>query len=267
MLYGAKNGAVKIDGADMHYITYGTGKRVLIILPGLGDGLRMVKGAAVPFAYSYRIFARDYKVYVFSRRDPIQEPCTFDQMAEDIKLAMDKLNIGIADFLGVSMGGMIAQRFAYMYPERLGKLVLAVTAIGCGETLRPALDTWMEMAEQGDYRALMIDTAEMMYTGSYLKLMRIGYPFLSLMKPNSYRRFLTMCRSIIEADKGAPVEQISASTLIIGADQDKVAGVESSYELARRIPDAKMHIFRGYGHGVYDETEDFKKVVADFLKR
>ena len=63
------------------------------------------------------------------------------------------------------------------------------------------------------------------------------------------------------------MEQISASTLIIGADQDKVAGVESSYELARRIPGSKMHIFRGYGHGVYDETEDFKKVVADFLKR
>ena len=55
--------------------------------------------------------------------------------------------------------------------------------------------------------------------------------------------------------------------MIIGADQDKVAGVESSYELARRIPGAEMHIFRGYGHGVYDETEDFKKVVADFLKR
>jgi len=267
MLYGAKNGAVKIGGADMNYISYGTGKRVLIILPGLGDGLRMVKGAAVPFAYSYRIFARDYKVYVFSRRDPIQDPCTFGQMAEDIKLAMDRLNIGRADFLGVSMGGMIAQYFALNYPERLGKLVLAVTAAGCKEILRPTLETWMDLAEQQDYKSLMIDISEKMYEGSYLRLMRICYPLLTLVKPKSYRRFQVMCRSIMNADPALPVENITAATLVIGADQDKVAGVESSRELARRISGAKCYIFQGYGHGLYDETEDFKKVVADFLRR
>ena len=50
MLYNAKNGAVKIGDTTMDYIRFGTGKRILVILPGLGDGLRTVRGTALPMA-------------------------------------------------------------------------------------------------------------------------------------------------------------------------------------------------------------------------
>lgn len=267
MFYGAKNGSLKIDNANMHYISYGTGKRVLIILPGLGDGLRMVKGAAVPFSYEYRIFAKDYKVYVFSRREPLQENCTIEGMADDIKYAMDRLNIGQADFFGVSMGGMIAQQFALRYPERLGKLVLAVTAPSCGSTLLSILLRWEEMAKQGDYRSLMIDTAEMMYQKNYLRVLRMLYPFLALVKPKSFERYLRMSRAIRNFAPDMPIENIQAPTLVLGGEDDKVAGVEGSRELFSRIPNCTCYIYQGYGHGVYAEARDFNSHVMDFLRR
>ena len=46
MVFNAKNG--KIAGAE--YIRFGTGQRVLIMLPGLGDGLKTVGGTALPMA-------------------------------------------------------------------------------------------------------------------------------------------------------------------------------------------------------------------------
>ena len=50
MLYNAKNGTLKIGGSEMDYIRFGTGERILVMLPGLGDGLRGVKGTALPMA-------------------------------------------------------------------------------------------------------------------------------------------------------------------------------------------------------------------------
>ena len=42
----AKNGTVSIPGSSMEYIRFGSGERILVLLPGLGDGLRTVKGSA-----------------------------------------------------------------------------------------------------------------------------------------------------------------------------------------------------------------------------
>ena len=51
----------------MDYVTFGKGKDPMVIIPGLGDGLQTVKGMAMPFLITYRILAKRYKIYVFSR--------------------------------------------------------------------------------------------------------------------------------------------------------------------------------------------------------
>ena len=69
MLYNAKNGTLEFSGNTMDYIRFGSGKRALGILPGLGDGLQTVKGTALPMAFMYRLFAKDFTVYAFSRKN------------------------------------------------------------------------------------------------------------------------------------------------------------------------------------------------------
>ena len=86
MLYHAKNG--HINGTD--YIRFGTGCRNLVILPGLGDGLQTVKGTALPMAWMYRIFARDFTVYCFSRKTELPQGHSTRDMARDLKEAMGR---------------------------------------------------------------------------------------------------------------------------------------------------------------------------------
>ena len=109
MFYHAKNGNLKIDETDMDYISFGNGKKKLVMIPGLGDGLKTAKGMAIPFAILYRSFAKDYTVYVFSRKNRLDEGYTTRDMAKDLHKAMSKLGIERADIVGVSQGGMIAQ--------------------------------------------------------------------------------------------------------------------------------------------------------------
>ena len=89
MFFDAKNG--KINGTE--YIRFGTGQRVLIILPGLGDGLKTVGGTAVPMAVMYRMFAKDFTVYMFSRREDLPVGHSTRDMAKDLADSMDDLGI------------------------------------------------------------------------------------------------------------------------------------------------------------------------------
>ncbi len=50
MFYNAKNNNIKIEQSNMDYVSFGVGNKNLIIIPGLGDGLRTVKGMAVSLA-------------------------------------------------------------------------------------------------------------------------------------------------------------------------------------------------------------------------
>ena len=69
MFWNAKSGSVHIDNTEMDYITFGMGKENLVMIPGLGDGLTTVKGMAAILAFTYKSYAKDYKVYIFSRKN------------------------------------------------------------------------------------------------------------------------------------------------------------------------------------------------------
>ena len=62
MLWNAKNGSIPMGNAVMQYAAFGRGHRTLVLLPGLGDGLRSVKGTALPMAFLYRRFAKNFRV-------------------------------------------------------------------------------------------------------------------------------------------------------------------------------------------------------------
>ena len=195
MLLHAKNGTAA--GAD--YIRFGTGRKNLILLPGLGDGLRTVKGTALPMALYYRSLAKDYTVYIFSRKRELSRGCTTRDMARDLKEAMDALGLEKASLVGVSMGGMIAQHFAADYPQRLEKLVLAVTSGRENPVLLESLNEWQACAKAGDHMALMDSNIRRIYSDAYYRKNKWMIPLTgNLMKPKSYDRFLIMaeaCRS------------------------------------------------------------------------
>lgn len=266
MALNAKNGVIPMGDTEMEYIRFGTGKRNLIMLPGLGDGLRSVKGTALPFGLMYRQFARDFTVYAFSRKRKMPQGCTTRDMAMDVKLAMDELGIEKADVFGVSMGGMIAQHLAAAYPDRVGKLILAVTASQPNSVMTQSVTEWMAQARAGDHRALMDSNLKKIYSAEYYRKNKWMVPFLGVMtKPKSYERFLVMAQACMTHDAYSRLSEIKSETLVIGGGKDEILGPEPSIILAAEIPGAKLNMFPQWGHGVYEEEKTFHSLVIDFL--
>lgn len=71
----------------------------------------------------YRVIAVDQIGFGKSTK-PDHYQYSFHQLAANTKMILDSLNIGKINVLGHSMGGMVATRFALMYPEMTEKLIL-----------------------------------------------------------------------------------------------------------------------------------------------
>ena len=268
MFYHAKNGSVRVGNSEMDYISFGNGNRDLIMLPGLGDGLTTVKGMALVFSVLYRIYAKEFRVYVFSRKNHMQEGYSTREMAKDQAEAMAALGISKADVIGISQGGMIAQYLAIDYPDLVNRLILVVTSAKPNEITEEVVGAWMEMASQGNYRDLMVDTAEKSYSESYLKKYRLFYPLLGRMgKPKSFKRFLIQAASCIAHDAYAELDKIICPTLVIGGDCDKIVGPASASAIADKIKGSELFIYKGLGHAAYEEAKDFHERVLNFFMR
>lgn len=176
MFYNLVEGKVKAGNTYLDYIAFGKGEKNLIIIQGLN--VRDIKGSGISLAVMYRIFARDYRIYLFDRRRDVPEGFSNWDIANDIYKAICELGIERADVFGVSQGGMIAMALAIEHSETVNKLVLCATASRPNETILSVVGRWREYALKGDYLSLNRETFSLMYTEKYLRKYRMIIPIL-----------------------------------------------------------------------------------------
>lgn len=270
MLFHARAAQVEVSGTTMNYVEFGRGAKPLIILPGLGDGLGPVQGKAqaAALALSYRCFAREFKVYLFSRKNQLEAGCTTRSMAQDMAQALDALGLARVCVMGVSQGGMIAQWLAIDCPERVEKLVVGVSAARPNELLNTGVRRWMGFAQKGDHKALMIDTCQSIYTPKTQKRYKLLYPFMGSMgRPKSFDRFLNQAGACLTHNTYDELKKVICPTLILAGGADRVVGVAASQELAQQIKGSRLVVYEGQGHAAYEEVQAaFNGQVLEFLR-
>ena len=263
----AKNLRLKLPEGETDLIRFSAGRKALVMIPGVGDGLKTVGGMALPFALLYRSLAKDFTVYVFSRRIELAEHTTTREMSRDLNRAMEALGLTRVAVVGVSQGGMIAQWLAIDHPDKVERLVLAVTLGRPNPTVEDVIRRWTEMAKRGDYRGIMLDTAERSYSEKRVRRMRVAFRLLgNLGRPRSFGRFLIQAESCTTHDALDRLGDIACPALVIGGTEDRIVTGRASEEIAERIPGCRLYMYEGLGHGLYEEAPDFLRRVADFCR-
>ena len=266
-MYSAKNATLSINGKTVDYVTFGTGNQPLVIIPGLGDGLQTVKGMAMPFSITYRILADRYKIYVFSRINELRQGYTTRDMAADVAEAMEVLTITSAYVMGISQGGMIAQWLAADFPERVQKLILAVTTAKPSQLARERIEHWQKLSQSGNFKHLMLDIAQHSYTQKSYQKWRLLYNVMGIFgRIKDKQRIDIQSVSCLKHDSLDFLEKINCPTLIIEAEKDDVLGVDGSLELHQHIKDSQLTILPECGHALYEQNKDFQKRVLVFLE-
>ncbi len=254
---------IKLDESYINVIKFGCGSKNMVIISGIS--LCGLEGQGKTIADAYKIFADEYRVFLFERKKDLSKNYAIDTMADDIYNAMNKLNIKSAYFYGVSQGGMIAQKLAVKHPQAVKKLALCSTVCRVNKTITNVLNNWIKYAEICDVVSLNRQFAKDVYSKDYR--MRFKDVFLQLENIGTYDdciRFCILAKSIFAFDIYKQVNNIKCPVFVLGSEKDGVIGKDGILEIANKLK-CSSFIYKQYGHAVYDEAPDIKNRIKNFF--
>jgi pimeloyl-ACP methyl ester carboxylesterase len=194
-------------------------------------------------------------------------PYSMAQMAADAAAVLNAARVNAAHVFGVSMGGMIAQEFALQFPKKVRSLILGCTAAGGPEAVRAEQDALQVLMTRGQdpdtfakaIRPFIYDggtSAQLIEEDTALR--RKWYPPAD--------PYFAQLQAIMAWDAYGRLAQISAPTLVIHGENDRLVPPENARLIASRIPGAKLTIIPGASHiFTTDQPDAAHGAILEFL--
>lgn len=254
---------ITADGMTISYFRFGNGTRPMIILPGLSVKSILLYKDAIEGAFSG--FAGDFEVYVFDRRENIPDVYTVSDMADDYIKAFDALGLKGLLLYGASQGGMIALEIAIKRPDLVSAMVIGSSAARLTEDSKALVSGWNHLAREENEDDLIEAFASKVYSKAFYEAYK--EPITASVKGitrEEFKRFVIFTDRMAEFDVFDSLDQIKCPVLVMCGSDDAVLGAEPSIEMAKKLA-CRLKVFEGFGHAVYDETEEFKNTAKDFF--
>jgi pimeloyl-ACP methyl ester carboxylesterase len=251
-------------GARIYWDEEGSGAPLLLIM-GLGWPSQAWQRLRPALSEKYRTIALDNRGV--GKSDAPAGPYSIAQMAADAAAVLNAARVNTAHILGVSMGGMIAQEFALQYPNKVRSLILGCTAAGGPEAVR---------AEDEVLRVLMTRGQDLEQFGRAIN------PFIydagtspQLVEEDTALRlkwyasgdgYFAQLQAVMAWEAYSRIAQISAPTLVIHGENDRLVPTENGRRIAGRIPGAKLVIIRAASHiFTTDQPAASQAAILEFL--
>ncbi|HEU5052003.1 MAG TPA: alpha/beta hydrolase [Hanamia sp.] len=230
-----------VRGIKMYEETYGTGKPLLLI-HGNGGSIKSMASIIPYFSKNYEVIATDSRAHGKSidRGDSL----SFEMMADDEAVLLQKMHIDSAYVIGWSDGGIVALVLAMRHPDKVIKLASTGANLWPDSTaLIPSL--WKD--EKAYYDSNHSKTRATEKEKNDWKIFLLDW-----LQPN-------IPLSALHA--------IRCPSLIISGDHDLIR-LQHTIQIYRNIPEADLWVLPDSGHGtLIQHTEEFDIEVNDFFEK
>ena len=270
----------RANGIDLCYEIFGDANAEPMILI-MGLGAQMIHWDD---EFCQQLAARGFRVIRFDNRDigksshlsggkrltamellklrflkiPVQAPYRLRDMAEDTTGLMDVLGIRSAHVVGLSMGGMIAQEIAILFPQRVRSLTSIMSTTG-NPRVPPATREAMAIlmapppTTREEFFVRFAQTWKVLRVGRFpedeaLDQARAERTFARGINPAGVARQL---RAILASgSRKERLHAVKAPTLVIHGTVDPLVHPMGGKDTAASIPGAKLLMIEGMGHAL-----------------
>jgi 4,5:9,10-diseco-3-hydroxy-5,9,17-trioxoandrosta-1(10),2-diene-4-oate hydrolase len=252
----------------------------LVMLHGGGPGASAWSnfGSALPgFAEDFRTLLIDQPGFGQSDKPPVVGNY-FRFAAEAVKDLLDELGLDRIHLLGNSLGGGTAARFALLYPERVGRLVLMGPG-GLNLSLFHADPTegvkrLMEFAGAPSEETMRAFISTMVVDQDLVTDELVAERLADATAPGAQEAMQSMGMSFWNPDTfedgllWRDAHQLKRPTLLTWGREDRVNPLDGAFVALKMIPQASLHVFPNCGHWAQIEAaEEFRQVCTGYLAR
>ncbi len=251
-----------LDDVRLHYREEGApGGSPVVFAHALGTDLRLWNQVVPLLPRGLRIIRFDMRGHGLSDCPP--GPYTMGALVRDAERLLDRLEVRDCTFVGLSIGGMIAQGLAVKRYDQVRALVLSNTAARIGTA-----HIWADRiaaVEKGGIEAVAEATLERWFPK----------PFRDSVQATVWRHLLTRqpaagwmgCAAAISGtDFYTPTSGLTLPTLAIAGSEDGSTPPDLVRETAELIKGSRFHLIRGAGHlPPADRPEAFAEALTCFL--
>lgn len=238
---------VTVEGASLHYEQEGQGTD-LVLIHGLGADLHMWDADVAVFARCHRVLRPD--VRGFGESDKPTGPYSPALFARDLDAVFTSAAVANAHVVGISLGGVIAQRFALDFPQRVRSLVLVSTSSEVGEK---SVAAWQRLADIIEHDGFDARTADASRAVSPSFAKRHPEIVADLGRRNAAcdpRGYAAAARAVSDYRWTAELARVTVPTLILQGLDDQLTPPGGSVKMSRALPHARLLMIAECGHNL-----------------
>ncbi len=252
------------QGANLYWDEQGSGEPLLLIM-GLSYASNMWHRSRPGLAKKYRTIALDNRGVGQSDAPPGVYPIAL--MAADAAAALDAAGVESAHVFGVSMGGMIAQEFALNYPQRVRSLILGCTASGGPTAVQADTEALQALMRQGMTPEESTEAIIPFIYDVATPRARIDEDMAIRMKwYPTLQGYMGQLQGIMSWEAYGRLPQITAPTLVVHGETDRLVPAANGKLIAARIPGAKLVLIPNASHIFEtDQPGVAERAILEFL--
>ena len=192
------------------------------------------------------------------------EQFTIEDSVAEIHKLLNELAVEVPSICGHSLGGMVAQSFAYRYPERVDGLILTETSFGTRNNLYEKVMTYFSSTLLRLMTRQQIIRLSIRNYGQLNE--QVGQYISAEMNKFSKSQILEVMSEALTYNGSHFLKKIKAPTLILVGQENKVTHSQAK-AMQRLIPHASLKTISSAHHLLnLDNSEEFNSVIDDFLE-
>jgi len=251
---------------QLNFVKEGRGP-IVVLSHALGGDLSMWDEVSHRLASDYTVVRYDHRGH--GKSELVPGPYGIDDMADDAAALIQKQAGGAVHFIGMSMGGMVAQQLAARHPQLVTSIVVANASSYYDEVFRAAWKARIETVRSQGMEAIADGVMQKWFTPEF-RAHPDGAKRVSEMRrvlqANDPKAYIDGCEAVSRIDFRGTNPRIACPALVIAGTRDESTPPAMAEAIRNSISGAKLVTLPTAHLSAVERPAEFASLAVEFIR-